>query len=82
MQRVGDIHIICTSREEHDIKDEFGKWLEKDAIVPLQQRDVDTDIGAYVSARLETDWQLRRWQGKPQVQNEIRENLIGAADGM
>jgi hypothetical protein len=81
-QETGDVHIIATSREEHDIKVEFEKWLTKSAIVPLQQLDVDLDIGAYVRVRLRTDAELQRWQGKPKVQQEIEENLIGKANGM
>lgn len=76
------LQIIATSRNEHDIEVAFETWLSESAIVPLQQHDVDADIGIYVSNRLRTDSQLRRWRGKPDVQNEIETELMDKANGM
>jgi hypothetical protein len=82
-QETSNVQIIATSRKEHDIEIEFEQWLEKSAIVPLQQPDVDADIGAYVNAKLRAaDSKLQRWRGNPEVQYEIEENLIGKAKGM
>ena len=56
--------------------------MSESAIVPLQQLDVDADIGAYVSNRLRTDPQLGRWQSNLDVQNEIEIKLMDRAKGM
>jgi Cdc6-like AAA superfamily ATPase len=81
-QYIRNLQIIVTSRREHDIEVAFETWLSESAIVPPQELDVDTDISAYVSNRLRTDPQLRRWQGKLEVQNEIRSGLMDKANGM
>ena len=81
-EQTSNVQIIATSRREHDIEVEFEKWLEKRAIMTLQQLDVDADIAAYVGVRLRADPQLQRWRGKPKVQDEIEASLMGKANGM
>jgi hypothetical protein len=81
-QEFGNVQLVTTSRKEHDIEAELGKWLGKEAIVPLQQLDVDPDIRTYVCARLCTDSQLQRWEGQPEVRDEIEATLVGKAKGM
>jgi Cdc6-like AAA superfamily ATPase len=75
-----NVQIIVTSRKEYEFETEFGNWLNDGAMVSLQQLDVD--IGSYIHARLQTDPQLQRWQGRPDVQDEIEEKLRGRANGM
>jgi hypothetical protein len=78
----GNVQFIVTSRKEQEIEAELGKWLEKDANVPLQQLGVEADIGAYISDRLRKDPNLQRWRVTPRIQVEIETKLKSGSHGM
>jgi Cdc6-like AAA superfamily ATPase len=81
-QTTSHLQIIVTSRKEHGIEMEFGKWLDGGSTIPFRQLDVDADISSYVDDRLRTDSQLQRWRGRPRVQVEIKMKLVRKANGM
>jgi Cdc6-like AAA superfamily ATPase len=82
LARQPNLHIVVTSRREYDIESEFQKWLQASACISLNQREVNVDIGSYVSARLQTDSELQRWRGNHKVQAEIIRIMTQKAGGM
>ena len=48
----------------------------------MQSHLVKDDITAYVQARVRNGEELRRWRGRPDVQEEIEETLASKANGM
>ncbi|KAK0355679.1 hypothetical protein LTR02_006900 [Friedmanniomyces endolithicus] len=78
----GSVQMIVTSRKEYDINLVLEKFVGQEATIPLQQDDVDVDIGAYVHARIRTDSDWERWRSKPQVQHDIEVGLMEKAKGM
>jgi hypothetical protein len=81
-ESTGNVQFIVTSRKEQEIEAELGKWLEKDANVPLQQLGVEADIVAYIDDRLRNDPQLQRWRATPEIQDEIEAKLKSGSHGM
>ncbi|KAK0934692.1 hypothetical protein LTR29_013698 [Friedmanniomyces endolithicus] len=79
---IGSVQMLVTSRQEYDINLVLKKIVGKKATIPLEQGDVDVDIGAYVHARIRTDSDWERWRSKPQVQHDIEVGLMEKAKGM
>ncbi|KAK0932696.1 hypothetical protein LTR29_015734 [Friedmanniomyces endolithicus] len=79
---IGSVQMVVSSRQEHDINLVLEKIVGKKATIPLEQGDVDVDIGAYVHARIRTDSDWERWRSKPQVQHDIEVGLMEKAKGM
>jgi|SRR5450432_713150 len=75
-------HIIVTSRREKDIEERMEAFVKNEEKIPIQNALVDEDIRAYVSGRLQTDWQLKRYRKRPEIQQEIQRTLMNKADGM
>lgn len=80
--KIGDLHLLVTSRQEKDIQDSFDSLIEKDKQISIQSTLVDDDIRAYVQERLKTDERLRRWQSRLEVQREIEDALMNKVAGM
>src|SRR5437667_10246899 len=76
------LHILATSRRENDIEQRIEPLINDQEQICIQSALVNDDIRAYVHERLQTDWRLRRWQKKPEVQQEIQRTLMDKADGM
>ena len=73
-----NLHILATSRLEHDIKITMVD-LHNHKETSIRSMIVDADIRAYVNDRLETDPKLRRF-AKHRI--EIEDTLMEKADGM
>jgi NACHT domain len=76
------LHILATSRREKDIEERIEYLIHDEGRVCIQNTLVNDDIRAYTHERLQTDWDLRRWRNKPEVQQEIEKTLMNKADGM
>ncbi|KAI9856111.1 MAG: hypothetical protein M1813_009229 [Trichoglossum hirsutum] len=76
------LHILVTSRREKDIEERIEPLIHDEGRICIQSTAVNHDIRAYTHERLQTDWGLRRWQKKPEVQQEIKETLVNKAGGM
>jgi hypothetical protein len=75
-------HILMTSRPEQDIKSEITKWARNADMVPIQSSLIADDIRAYVYTRVREDDGFKRWENRPDVQDEIETRLVEKADGM
>ncbi len=76
------LRIILTSRRHHDIEKGIEPLTQPEERICIQSALVDADISTYIQERLLSDPKLKRWQGKPRIQEEIRLTLMGKADGM
>ena len=74
-----DIHVLVTSRPEHDIQAAIESWTHAEEVIPLQSGLVKGDINAYIRARTKA---MTRWQSRPDIQQTIENTLIQKADGM
>ncbi|KAK4059302.1 hypothetical protein Trihar35433_11055 [Trichoderma harzianum] len=78
-----NIHLLVTARPEQDITSSIGSWARSQDIVPLQRGLVAGDILAYIKARVRSgEGPLKRWNERPEVQNEIETRLSKEANGM
>lgn len=77
-----NVHLLITSRPEHDIEETIEKWARKEDIIPLQSNLIGDDIRAYIEARVRDSEGLSRWKTRPDIQKEIEGTLIEKARGM
>jgi len=75
-------HMILMSRRHNDIEKGIEPMTQPEERICIQSALVDADISTYIQERLLSDPKLRRWQGKPRIQEEIRLTLMEKADGM
>ncbi|KAI9765534.1 MAG: hypothetical protein M1840_007360 [Geoglossum simile] len=80
--KAGKLHILATSRREKDIEEQIEPQANQEENICIQSALVNDDIRAYIHERLQTDRKLRRWQSRPEVQQEIEGTLMDKADGM
>jgi hypothetical protein len=73
---------VFTSRKEFDIEASLTEWLRPKSCQSIQCKLVDDDIRATIRGRLAEDRDLRRWQSRPDVREEIEEKLMEKANGM
>lgn len=77
------VHLLLTSRPEQDIESGIREFAGKDKVVLIQSSTISNDIRAYIGARVKSeDNDLKRWQTRPAVQDEIEIRLMEKADGM
>jgi Cdc6-like AAA superfamily ATPase len=78
-----NIHLLVTSRPEHDIEQVLREVAQSDRdIVPLQSDLIEDDIRSYVYTRVRTGDGLKRWRSRPDVLDEIQRVLMEKAQGM
>jgi hypothetical protein len=78
-----NVHLLVTSRPEHDIESVLRKLAQSDEdIVPIQSDLIEDDIRSYVHTRVRASDGLKRWKSRPDVLNEIQSVLIEKAQGM
>jgi len=78
--KTGKLHILVTSRKEKDIEEGLEPLINDK--ICIQSVLVNDDIRAYVHERIQVDRKLKRWQKKPEVQQEIERTLMSKVDGM
>jgi len=76
------LHLLVTSRYEHDIISEFEVLIEPTEEIHIHKNFIEADIRAYIYSRLQSDRRLKRWQKDTQVQLTIATTLTQKADGM
>ena len=76
------LHMLLTSRSLTDIEEILVPLTKPQNRARIDSAIVDRDISAYVDEQLRCDVGLKRWRKVPQVQEEIKENLMKKADGM
>jgi Cdc6-like AAA superfamily ATPase len=78
-----NVHLLVTSRPEHDIELVLRKLAQSDKdIVPIQSDLIEDDIRSYVHTRVKTSDGLKRWRSRTDVLDEIQRVLIEKAKGM
>ncbi|KAL9084482.1 MAG: hypothetical protein Q9165_008055 [Trypethelium subeluteriae] len=80
--RLDHVHLLVTSRPEHDIEKAFQYLASTDSIIHLESKLVSDDISTYVHARVRDHDGLERWRGRPDIQDEIEKELRERANGM
>jgi Cdc6-like AAA superfamily ATPase len=80
--KTANIRLLCTSRDEKDIKDSIELIPMAHHHIKLSAAVTKDDIRTYIRERLRTDRTLRRWRGHPKVQEEIEISLVEKSDGM
>jgi hypothetical protein len=79
----GNVHLLVTSRREHDIEVVLRKLAKSDEdIVPIQSNLIEDDIRSYVHTRVRRSDGLKRWKSRPDVLDEIQSVLMEKAQGM
>ncbi|KND89507.1 Ankyrin repeat domain-containing protein 50 [Tolypocladium ophioglossoides CBS 100239] len=77
-----NVHLFVTSRSEQDIKSAIETWARNQDIIHIKSDLVADDISAYIHARVRQNEGLKRWQSRPEVQDEIEAVLEEKANGM
>lgn len=77
-----NIHVLVTSRPEHDIHVSITELIPKEAIIDIQGSSVTDDIRGFVHETVRKDKGLQRWQRQPDVQTQIETTLMEKTDGM
>lgn len=80
--KTGKLHMLVTSRKENDIEEWLNPLSNEEGKICIQSALVNDDIRTYVHERIQIDRGLKRWQKKPEVQQEIETTLMSKADGM
>lgn len=81
-RKLGNIHLLFTSRRERDIEDAFEGLFGVEDKICIQSALVKDDIETYIRGRLNTDPRLKRWRKAIDIRKEIEESLTSKADGM
>jgi hypothetical protein len=76
--KIGELHILVTSRAEQNIAECIGPLIT--AQIDLHSTLVNTDIRIHLHERLRNDVKLKRWPAK--VHNQIELALMEGAQGM
>jgi hypothetical protein len=74
----GNLHMLATSRQEHDIEVCVGPLVS--AQINLHSVQVNADIHTHLRERLQNDSKLKKWPAK--IHGQIEEALMDGAHGM
>ncbi|KAL7781695.1 pfs domain-containing protein [Trichoderma afarasin] len=78
-----NIHLLVTARSEQDITSSIESWARSQDIISVKGGRVADDIFAYIKARVRSNTgPLKRWNERPEVQDEIETKLSKEANGM
>jgi hypothetical protein len=77
-----NIHLLVTSRPEHDIQSKLRNLMHEENIITIQSSLVSDDIQAYIHTRVRQGDGLKRWREQLEVQEEIEAALTLKANGM
>jgi Cdc6-like AAA superfamily ATPase len=80
--KLTNLHLVVTSRREHDIESSLEEFLDDQNRICLQSAVVDKDIQRYVRQRLSTDKRLRKWEKDASTTRQIETVLMSGAKGM
>lgn len=75
-------HILITSRPEQDIESAIKNRAREQDIISIQSALIEDDINSYIHAKVREDGRLKRWESRPDIQEEIETTLRQKADGM
>lgn len=76
------VHLLVTSREEEDIHTGLQGLSGDGEYIPIEGKGLETDIKAYVEAKITQSSELKRWRKVPEVQQNIQTKVLEKASGM
>ena len=76
--KLGNLHMLATSRQEHDIEECVGPLVS--AQINLHSVQVNADIHTHLRERLKNDSKLKKWPAK--IHGQIEAALMDGAHGM
>ena len=76
--KLGNLHMLATSRQERDIEECVGPLAS--AQINLHSVQVNTDIHTHLRERLQSDPKLKKWPAK--IHGQIEAALMDGAHGM
>ena len=76
--KLGSLHILATSHQEHDIKDSVGPLVSPQVNLHIAQ--VNADIQTHLQEKLKNDSKLKKWPSK--IRGQIEAALMEGGDGM
>jgi regulatory protein YycI of two-component signal transduction system YycFG len=65
-----------------DIELALQSWTRTRERISIQRNEVNKDIGAYIKDKVRNGDEFKRWQYRPDVQQQIEYSLMEKADGM
>jgi hypothetical protein len=77
-----DCRLLVTSRRMEDIELALQSWTRTRERISIQRNEVNKDIGAYIKDKVRNGDEFKRWQYRPDVQQQIEYSLMEKADGM
>lgn len=78
-----NVHLLVTSRPEHDIKTELGSLTQnEETMVSIQSDLIKDDIQSYIREEVRQGNGLKRWRFHSEVQDLIETRLKQKANGM
>jgi hypothetical protein len=77
-----NLHLLVTSRREHDIESSLEGFIRSEDRINLESTLVDRDIQRYVRQKLSDDTRLRRWKKDASTMADIEDTLMSGAKGM
>ncbi|KAH8728085.1 hypothetical protein GQ44DRAFT_584334, partial [Phaeosphaeriaceae sp. PMI808] len=80
-QEKGNIHLLATSRDEPEIRSGLEDITKQDNKLSIEDSVAD-DIRKYINWKLEQGDGFQTWRGNQKVHNDIKEKLMGKANGM
>jgi Cdc6-like AAA superfamily ATPase len=80
--KVPNLHLVVTSRREHDIESSLVKFVDVQNQICLQSAIVNKDIQLYVRQRLSKDKRLQKWGKDTSTKAQIESVLMNGAKGM
>ncbi|KXH45551.1 pfs domain-containing protein [Colletotrichum salicis] len=75
-----NIHLLVTSRPEHDIKSALERYINNQ--IPLQSDLVTDDIRAYIHGTVRQHEGFKRWRTREEILDEIEGHLMEKANRM
>ncbi|KAG9529359.1 purine and uridine phosphorylase, partial [Aureobasidium melanogenum] len=76
------VRVLVITRSEEDIERAFEHWTQPEDRIGISESDIDGDIRVYVNHTVRNGSVLDRWQGRPDVQDEIESELVVKANGI
>jgi len=79
---VAGLHVVLTSRKEHDIATTLEVILQSENIICIESGEVDVDIRSHVQHQLRHDRNFQKWRDDAATLQMIEDCLSNGAHGM
>lgn len=79
---IANIKFLVTGRPEEIFEQNIPRLFEPGNCILLEKQAIDSDIRAYVEARVTTGGDFQRWSKRPDVLEQIKHAIASKAGGM